>query len=71
LLRIAESLDRSHSGYIQSARLKALDKQRAALRLSASHDCQLELWSVENQKDDFERAFDHELTIEMAKKIAS
>jgi exopolyphosphatase/guanosine-5'-triphosphate,3'-diphosphate pyrophosphatase len=68
LLRLAESLDRSHTGLIQSVCLTAPDKRHATLQITTDQDCELELWSVENQKEDFERAFDRELTVETSVK---
>ncbi len=64
LLRIAESLDRSHTGLVRSARLSAMDRNAALLRISASQDCQLEIWSVENHEQDFAKVFDRELGID-------
>ncbi len=70
LLRLAESLDRSHTGLIQSVCLTTPDKRHATLQITTEQDCELELWSVENQKDDFERAFDRELAVDTHVKIA-
>jgi exopolyphosphatase/guanosine-5'-triphosphate,3'-diphosphate pyrophosphatase len=64
LLRVAESLDRSHSGLVRSARLIRPDKTSALLRLRAAGECELEIWSAENHAGDFETVFGRGLRIE-------
>ena len=64
LVRIAESLDRSHQGVVSHAMLTKTGKGQAALRIQASGDCELELWGVETHKAAFARAFGHELSIQ-------
>ncbi len=64
LVRIAESLDRSHQGVIRHARLEKTGKKQATLLIQAAGDCQLEVWGVENQKAAFARVFGRELNIE-------
>jgi exopolyphosphatase/guanosine-5'-triphosphate,3'-diphosphate pyrophosphatase len=65
LLRIAESLDRSHSGLVLSSRFRFEDREKTILEIIASGDCQLEIWGVESHIDAFEKAFDGKLTLEV------
>lgn len=65
LLRIAESLDRSHSGVVRNARLRlGEDESTVVLEVIASRDCQLELWGVQNHRAAFERVFKRKLQID-------
>jgi len=57
ILRIAESLDRSHSGVIRRATIRPQERGVATLDLSARGDCELELWSVEAHLKAFRRTF--------------
>lgn len=63
LLRIAESLDRSHTGVVDQARFETGENKKVCLVLEASRSCQLELWGVQNQRRVFRRAFKRELEI--------
>jgi exopolyphosphatase/guanosine-5'-triphosphate,3'-diphosphate pyrophosphatase len=65
LLRLAESLDRSHAGYVRHARLCAIEAQRAMLYVHATHDCQLELWGVQEHVEAFAKVFERRLEIQM------
>jgi exopolyphosphatase/guanosine-5'-triphosphate,3'-diphosphate pyrophosphatase len=65
LLRLAESLDRSHAGYVRHARLCTVDAQRVMLYVHAAHDCQLELWGVQEHLEAFAKVFDRTLEIKM------
>lgn len=63
LLRIAESLDRSHTGVVRQVRFKMVNKHTILLELTAERNCQLELWGVQNQTHAFQKAFKHQLEI--------
>jgi exopolyphosphatase/guanosine-5'-triphosphate,3'-diphosphate pyrophosphatase len=65
LLRLAETLDRSHAGRIRSARLRRGSKKTMILELEPDGDCQLELWGVDSQKTTLERALGRELRVEL------
>jgi exopolyphosphatase/guanosine-5'-triphosphate,3'-diphosphate pyrophosphatase len=65
LLRLAESLDRSHAGYVRHARLCAIDAQHTMLYVHAVHDCQLEIWGVQEHLEAFTRVFERALEIKM------
>jgi exopolyphosphatase/guanosine-5'-triphosphate,3'-diphosphate pyrophosphatase len=56
LLRMAESLDRGHTGAVESADL-AVDNGRAVLTLRSKQDCQLEEWNLQQHLSSFERQF--------------
>jgi len=64
LLRIAESLDRSHAGLVTDARFTAT-KKGIILRLTAPHGCQMELWGVEHHADAVKKAFGRRMTVEV------
>ncbi len=66
LLRIAESLDRSHTGVVHNASLRALDKKNVVLEIFASQDCQLEIWGALNHKKAFKKTFGRRLQLEVA-----
>ena len=63
ILRLAESLDRSHGGIIDSARFAVADEGHIVLTLCATQDCHLELWGLENHREAFFKAFGKRLTI--------
>ena len=64
LLRVAESLDRSHATVIRSARIVAEEARSATLALDTGGDCELELWSVGAHAKAFRRSFDRKLRVE-------
>lgn len=64
LLRIAESLDRGHARVVRHAKLGPEDKRSVLLEVTASQDCQLEMWGVENHQKAFKRAFKRTLHLE-------
>jgi exopolyphosphatase/guanosine-5'-triphosphate,3'-diphosphate pyrophosphatase len=63
LLRIAESLDRSHTGVVQQARFVRKNKNRVTLEIYGDENYQLELWGVLNQRRVFEKAFKCKLQV--------
>jgi exopolyphosphatase/guanosine-5'-triphosphate,3'-diphosphate pyrophosphatase len=65
LLRLAEGLDRSHSGVISHARLRAEDRKGVVLEIEASQDCQLELWGVQDREKAVEKALGRKMRIEV------
>jgi exopolyphosphatase / guanosine-5'-triphosphate,3'-diphosphate pyrophosphatase len=56
LLRIADGLDRSHSGGVDSIDVK-VDGPRVHLLVHASGDIDLELWGLRRKRELFERVF--------------
>jgi exopolyphosphatase/guanosine-5'-triphosphate,3'-diphosphate pyrophosphatase len=64
LLRIAESLDRSHTGVVQDVRLLPLQTGEIALEIHGKGDCQLEIWGVQTHAEDFANVFGRKLVIE-------
>ena len=56
-LRLAESLDRSHSGVVAHARFRAAKRKRAVLDIVSPQDCQLELWGLTSHEKAFEKVF--------------
>jgi exopolyphosphatase / guanosine-5'-triphosphate,3'-diphosphate pyrophosphatase len=63
LLRMAESLDRSHSNLVQSVRFSKVTKGSVRLIVTASGDPQLEMWRLEEDRKFFKKAFGRELTL--------
>ena len=49
LVRLAEGLDRSHTGVIRHVKLRAVNKHSVVLEIHATQDCQLELWGVQER----------------------
>jgi exopolyphosphatase/guanosine-5'-triphosphate,3'-diphosphate pyrophosphatase len=64
LLRIAESLDRSHTGAVESARLCSGKDNEIVLEIRGKGDCQLEIWGVQTHAEDFAAVFGHEMVVE-------
>lgn len=65
LLRIAESLDRSHARLVAHAAFVAQDAKRVRLLVQAPAECHLELWGVRHHRDAVERAFARKMTVEI------
>ena len=68
ILRIAENLDRSHSGPITKARFANSGKKDVTLKVWAEKDCELERWGVESNKAAFEKTFKKRLSLRMIGK---
>lgn len=64
LLRIAETLDRSHTGVVKTAVLRRRGDE-ALLEVSCSQSAELEMWGLEAHNRAFERAFNTSLTAKM------
>lgn len=69
LLRMAESLDRSHAGAVRHARLRPGQGQALVLEIRANRDCQLELWGVQTHREAFKTVFGRKLKIEAQVKV--
>jgi exopolyphosphatase/guanosine-5'-triphosphate,3'-diphosphate pyrophosphatase len=63
LLRLAESLDRSHAGLVQQACLSIQGASQAVLTLYSAADCQIEIWAVERHREAFRKVFGRSLDI--------
>jgi exopolyphosphatase / guanosine-5'-triphosphate,3'-diphosphate pyrophosphatase len=63
LLRMAESLDRSHTGVVQSARLVVEDKDEVTLVVEASQECDLEIWGVQTHREAFKKVFKRRMAV--------
>ncbi len=63
ILRIAESLDRTHMDVIKSVSIKPIDKKRVQLVAAANGDCQLEAWGMSNHVNSFAKAFNRILEL--------
>lgn len=61
LLRIAEGLDRSHTGIISHVRFYIASTDTVVLEMHARKDCQLELWDLEKHKKFFTKILEYNL----------
>ncbi len=62
LLRLAESLDRSHTGLVKQAEFILVQKTSAVVTIHSDEDVQLEVWGVESDGKAFEKAFGRTLS---------
>ena len=62
LLRIAESLDRSHAGLVEHADFRVEDNKYLRLEIHG-HDCPLEFWGVQAHQGAVKKAFDRKLIV--------
>ncbi|MDE0207782.1 MAG: Ppx/GppA family phosphatase, partial [Candidatus Tectomicrobia bacterium] len=65
LLRLAESLDRSHAGKVQRAEFRPDAHSRVALVIHAAQDCQIEVWALKKHTAAFRKVFGRRLEIEV------
>ena len=65
LLRVAESLDRSHAGNVRHARFRLKSASHMALDIYAVQDCQIELWAVQKHVAAFEKVLGYKLDVEV------
>src|SRR5687767_13119533 len=65
LLRIADSLDRTHVGVITSLRCRT-GKDQVEIHLKGRGDAQLELWAAQNKRGLFEEVFGRAVAFEYA-----
>jgi exopolyphosphatase/guanosine-5'-triphosphate,3'-diphosphate pyrophosphatase len=63
LLRMAESLDRSHCNLVQAVRFSKATKRSVKLIVTACGDPQLEMWRMEEDRKSFKRAFGKEMVV--------
>ena len=61
LLRIAEGLDRSHTGIVSHVRFYIASTESLVLEMHAQKECQLEIWEVEKHKKYFKKIFGYSL----------
>jgi exopolyphosphatase/guanosine-5'-triphosphate,3'-diphosphate pyrophosphatase len=66
LLRMAENLDRSHDGRVQSASLSSSDQRNAMLSINCRTDCTLEQWAILGDLKSFEQTFARTLLIHIS-----
>jgi exopolyphosphatase/guanosine-5'-triphosphate,3'-diphosphate pyrophosphatase len=71
LLRLAESLDRSHSGTVTDARLLSAPDGHLVLDITADSDAQLEIWGLENRGKAVEKAFGRRIEVRLTQPVAS
>lgn len=61
-IRIAESLDRSHTGVVRVAKFMKFG-EKIKLEIIAQEDCQLEIWGAQQHKKIFKNTFGRKLEI--------
>jgi exopolyphosphatase/guanosine-5'-triphosphate,3'-diphosphate pyrophosphatase len=57
LLRLADGLDRSHTGVVDGVDVELRGEDRVMLHVHASGDIELELWGLRRKRELFERTF--------------
>lgn len=67
ILRVAESLDRSHTSPVKKASFTCNDKDKkeVACTIWPEKDCQLEKWGIEANKSSFEKTFGKKLKLKI------
>ena len=65
LLRLAESLDRSHAGKVRRAHFRLHGTPGIVLVIHAVQDCQIELWALKKHTAAFQKVFGRELEMEV------
>jgi exopolyphosphatase/guanosine-5'-triphosphate,3'-diphosphate pyrophosphatase len=63
LLRIAEKLDRSHTGLIKKAEFTGKNRTTVELAIWPESSCELEVWGVESNVKAFEKLFRRKLSL--------
>jgi exopolyphosphatase/guanosine-5'-triphosphate,3'-diphosphate pyrophosphatase len=66
LLRIAETLDRSHANLARNANFTRTDRKNVFLQIIGEGDCALEMWGVQKHTAAFKKAFGQKLSIAMS-----
>ncbi|HET8687353.1 MAG TPA: Ppx/GppA phosphatase family protein, partial [Methanosarcina sp.] len=61
LLRIAEGLDRTHTGSVSHVRFYIASTESLVLEMHAQRECQFEIWEVEKQKKFFKKMFGYSI----------
>jgi exopolyphosphatase/guanosine-5'-triphosphate,3'-diphosphate pyrophosphatase len=67
LLRIADGLDRSHTGLVEGIGVK-VEGGRVRLLIHAAGDIDLEVWGLRRKRELFERVFDVPLDVEVVEE---
>jgi exopolyphosphatase/guanosine-5'-triphosphate,3'-diphosphate pyrophosphatase len=62
LLRLADGLDRSHTGVVDGVDVETVE-DRMTFHVHAAGDIELELWGLRRKRDQFERAFGRQLEV--------
>jgi exopolyphosphatase/guanosine-5'-triphosphate,3'-diphosphate pyrophosphatase len=68
LLRLAESLDRTHIGLVRTARFQRSGEKGLTLRITCRGDCHLEIWGVEREKRTVQKVLGERLRIEVVRE---
>jgi exopolyphosphatase/guanosine-5'-triphosphate,3'-diphosphate pyrophosphatase len=64
IIRIAETLDRSHQGLVDDARV-VVTNGMAELQIVPAGDCQMEMWGIQRHKDAFKKSFGKKLDVRL------
>src|SRR5665811_97105 len=71
LLRIAEKLDRSHTGLVKKAEFTGKNRTKVELAIWPEASCELEVWGVESNLKAFEKLFGRKLSLNVIPKPRS
>ena len=63
LLRMAESLDRSHAGVVHDAHLQVENKNEVTLVIEASQECDLEVWGILTRREAVQKVLKRRLVV--------
>lgn len=70
LLRVAESLDRSHAGVVRQVDVRPGKEGQVRLRIHADGECHLELWSLAVHRKAFMSVFGRRMSVELVDDAA-
>jgi len=65
-LRLAENLDRTQTGVVESARLRRIDESKVALHIVAGQGWQADLWGLPDQAGAFKKTFGRQIVFDAA-----
>ena len=68
LLRLAESLDRTHIGLVRTARFIRTGEKVLTLRITCRGDCHLEIWGAEREKRTVQKVLGETLQVEVVQE---
>jgi exopolyphosphatase/guanosine-5'-triphosphate,3'-diphosphate pyrophosphatase len=71
ILRIAETLDRSHTGIVNHVRFVNAADNVLRLEISSAQDCQLEIWGLKNHEKAITEIFGKKLVITVVPEYAN
>jgi hypothetical protein len=65
MLRLAETLDRSHSQVVEAVEVE-IRRRKAVIRVRARGDAELEIWAASHQLEPFARLVGRDVRVELS-----